>query len=484
MSTIMVLGVNVMHKMIKSLIHDKSRNRKLQILEILITEEQVTSIELAKQVNCSDRTIIHEIRELKNSLPRNWDIISRTAKGYILHKPPTETLAPIIMSYLQESVIYKILIEIFHNKHYSLEKWSQILYINKVTLKKILKKYNTILDEFKLEFTTDFVKLKGEEINIRYFYLIFYLSIEQCMPTISLPDDLIRNIKKTLDFYEVKVDYFLLKVLVYVSIYRITGKKFTDRNIEFTNLYAPNQTNCFDIIIFEIEGYCMVKLSKNEKDALKIFIYFSSSSFSNIQQTNAVLKYYEDKNGKPYQWFLKLIDMMNSDIEGSNIEFDYLKRELFNHFLKVYIAKYYSFPIKYLFIAPTYLSHRFQELYNNNLFIISKWNETVTFNKYNEHDIRHLAQNATLILDFIYPKKNVLFMYYGNEIYERLAYITLKDVFGVSMNIYRKSDNNIKYDLIITNYRNKSFSSEIPVYFIYRNFNQKDIEHITHVLFK
>lgn len=484
LSAIIVLGVSVMHKLITNLIHDKSASRKLQILEILSSEEEaVTSLELAKQINCSDRTITHEIGDLKNSLPENWDIIGMKAKGYILQKPLDETISPIVMSYLQESAIYKILIEAFHGKYYSLEKWSRILYINKETLKKIIKQYNIFLDEINLRISTDEIKLKGEEINIRYFYGIFFLSIEHCKPVISLPDELLEKIKSTLVFYDVKIDYFLIKVVVYVAIHRITGKNFADKKIKFIDFYSPDQSICFDIIISEIESYCMVKLSKNEKDSLRLLIYISSSSVSNIQHKSSILKYYENKNTKPYQNFLKLIEMITFDINGRNLEFDYLKQELFNHCLQVRIARYYSFPTKYFLIPPTYLSLRLQELYNKNHRIISKWNEIVMLNKYDEYEISHLAQNATYILNDIYPKKNVLFMFYGNGIYERLAYTTLKDAFGESAEIHRKPESKTKYDLIITNYRNMSLSDDIPVCFVYKNFNQKDIEHITHILF-
>ncbi|HFU7090052.1 TPA: HTH domain-containing protein [Bacillus cereus] len=61
-----------MNTLISNLITDKSVKRKIRILEILNAEQQfITSIRLAKQLNCSDRTISSEMSELKTVLPEN-----------------------------------------------------------------------------------------------------------------------------------------------------------------------------------------------------------------------------------------------------------------------------------------------------------------------------------------------------------------------------------------------------------------------------
>lgn len=190
-----------MNKILSSLIHDKSVYRKIYILEKLsMEEESLTSKELAKQLNCSNRTIINEISELKNDLPENWDIVGMKMRGYILEKSPLEPLTPIIRFYLQESMIYIILLETLKNNNYSLEKWCLTLFTNKSTLKSNLKQYQSILNENKLKFSFNPVKLKGEEIHIRYLYLSFLYSIERYVQIISLPEDLMERVKKKLIF--------------------------------------------------------------------------------------------------------------------------------------------------------------------------------------------------------------------------------------------------------------------------------------------
>ncbi|HFU7090068.1 TPA: helix-turn-helix domain-containing protein [Bacillus cereus] len=470
-----------MNKLISSLIHDKSVYRKIHILEMLIMEEEsLTSKEMAKQLNCSNRTIINEISELKNDLPENWDIIGMKTRGYTLQKPPIESLTPIIKSYLQESMLYIILLDTLKNNDFTLEKWCLTLFTNKSTLKSNLKQYKSILSENRLKFSFSPMQLKGEEIHIRYFYQAFLFSIERYVQIITLPEELMRKVKKNLDFYNVEIDYFLLNVVMYVSIHRIASKNYVNKKIKSNIIFTPDQSTCFNNIISEIESYCMVKLSQNEKDVLNLFFFLFSNSMD--QQKNDVIKYLEDNKRKDYKVFLELIDMIISNNDRQKIEPDHLKLELCIEFYKLYIAKQCNFSFEYFSTPPNYLSNRLQELYDSNFSIINKWNRTVNRNQFNEYEISRMAQIVTYILCSIYPKKNVLFIFEGDGVYEKLAFTTLKDNLGASVDIHRKPDDNMKYDLIITNC-NVSNLTEIPTLFISRNFKQKDIEYINHLLF-
>ncbi|WP_257147894.1 helix-turn-helix domain-containing protein [Bacillus thuringiensis] len=108
-----------------SLIDDKAISRKVYILEQLDNGQNlVPSKYLAEQLQCSTRTISNDIAQLKHYIPNNWEIVSVKIKGYILMKPTTDCIFSLVNSYLTESITYKIMIGIFNNKYYSLEKWS------------------------------------------------------------------------------------------------------------------------------------------------------------------------------------------------------------------------------------------------------------------------------------------------------------------------------------------------------------------------
>lgn len=470
-----------MNKIITSLIHNKSVYRKIAILQRLNGEEiSLTSKELAKQLNCSNRTIVNEINELKMDLPENWTIVGLKTKGYTLQKPRLETLTPIIKFYLEDSMTFKVFIEVFKNNYYSLDKWCQILYTNKSTLKSNLKQYKSILSANNLKFICRPMKLVGEEIHLRYFYKVLLFNMERYIQMISLPEELMQQVKKNLDFYEVEIDSLLLNVMIYVSMHRITSKNLIHKKIKSTIYLTANQINCFNNIISEIESYCMVKLSEEEKSALNLFFFFFSDSKD--QQKQEIIKYLEEKNKKHYKYFIELIDMLVSINERHNIDSEHLKFELCVEFYKLYHAKELKFSLEYFYTSPNYLSNRLQELYDLNYDTVFNWNKTVNSNQFNEYEISRMAQRATYILCSIYTKKNVLFMFRGDGVYEKLAYTTLKDNFGAAVNIHRQPDNKTNYDLIIRNY-NESYTSVMPVLFISQTFKQKDIEYISHFLF-
>ncbi|HFU7090051.1 TPA: helix-turn-helix domain-containing protein [Bacillus cereus] len=376
------------------------------------------------------------------------------------------------MSYIQDSVLFKILIETLHNKYYSLEKWSQRLYMNKITLRGNLKQFNEyILNANNIEFKLDLIKLNGEEINIRFLYRSFIFSIEQYTNVMSLPNDLMEMISNSLNSYNVKIDFSLLKVILYVSIHRITGHHYSDTKIKFPIIFTPEQSLCFNEIISIIENYCMVKLSKNEIDTLNLAFFLCS--FSTTQQKVETLKYFEEENENYYQNFSSLVNMIISNSKRYNIEYDYLKSELCIYFYKLYVAKHYNFSMDCFYTQPNYLFSSLQEMYDTNYLIVSKWNTTFNQNKFNENDISHLVQHIIYILYAIYSRKNVLFAFSGNQAYEKLAYATLKAHFEDAINIHLNLDNSTKYDLIITNDGESSYPTNSLVYFIHQFITKK-----------
>ncbi|WP_240522329.1 helix-turn-helix domain containing protein [Bacillus thuringiensis] len=170
-----------MDKMLQNLIHNKSDLRKIAILQILIdANEIVSSNDIARKLNYTNRTIINDISDLKTQIPNNWYIESVTSKGYRLKKPLIENESIVIKEYLINSALYKILLAIFEGKYYGLEKWSQLLFLNRTSLRKHLTAFKKTLELFHLDWDYKNVQLIGEELNIRYFYFVFF---SQCKGT-------------------------------------------------------------------------------------------------------------------------------------------------------------------------------------------------------------------------------------------------------------------------------------------------------------
>ncbi|MEJ9260286.1 helix-turn-helix domain containing protein, partial [Bacillus thuringiensis] len=210
-----------MDKFITHLIQDKSIIRQLQILETLIDSNEIkSSKDLSQILECTSRTIINDISQLKLALPENWDLISIQSKGYLLKRDFSNDFSELVIPYIMNSELYKILMGIFNQKYYSLEKWSQLLYLDKITLKKLLKNFRKTLEIFGLDLNFRTIKLVGQEINLRYFYIMFFYNIQKYQEMITLDSRLQEKIKNITRNYNVEIDYNMLTIIISVSIKR------------------------------------------------------------------------------------------------------------------------------------------------------------------------------------------------------------------------------------------------------------------------
>ncbi|WP_257147927.1 helix-turn-helix domain-containing protein [Bacillus thuringiensis] len=168
--------------------------------------------------------------------------MSTKSKGYMLIKPLNENLNLVLQSYLKENVIYKIIIALFNGKHYSLEKWAQILYVNKVTLKNILKKFNMFLEKGGIKLKFRVLKLDGEEINIRYFYIAFFYLIKNYGININSRCPFKKVIENIVKSYGVKINLNLLTSIFIVCINRNLRKNNIKQKIEINSILDYKQS--------------------------------------------------------------------------------------------------------------------------------------------------------------------------------------------------------------------------------------------------
>ncbi|MED2497799.1 helix-turn-helix domain-containing protein, partial [Bacillus thuringiensis] len=247
------------------LIQDKSIVRQLQILETLIDSNEIkSSKDLSQSLKCTSRTIINDISQLKLALPENWDLISVQSKGYLLKRDFSNDFSELIIPYLMNSELYTILIGIFNQKYYSLEKWSQLLYVDKLTLKKFLKGFQEILNQFGLGFNFRPLQLVGPELKIRHFYIMFFYNMQKYKKIFTLNPDLLQKIEYITRIYDVEIDYNLLTIIINVSINRIINKNVIPENLNFKHTFSTYKIKCIESIISELKCYFDINLSENE----------------------------------------------------------------------------------------------------------------------------------------------------------------------------------------------------------------------------
>ncbi|PGU00839.1 hypothetical protein COD21_30455 [Bacillus cereus] len=460
-----------MDKFMHHLIHDKSTRRKIYILNTLNSSRGfVSSRYLADHLKCSSRTILNDISQLKYDISSKWELLSIKSKGHMLKKPLNENLNWVIQSYLKESTIYKIIIGLFQGRNYSLEKWAQILYINKETLKGILKKFNILLIEFRVKFKFRILKLDGDEINIRYFYIAFFYLIKKYGIEVNEQCSFIKGAESIVKSYGVKIDLNMLKSILFVLIKSYLRKNHIKSKIKIDIILDCRQSDCLQEIISELESYYHFRIYQSEKSILKLYFFLAANS-TNLQKKKVFNLYYNVNN------FHENLTLLFDILEKKNILNLFTKKkltiELGIYIYKLYVMKQYDFPLQYFVTLLDFPSNDFTKLYKKIYFYVISWNKN---NSYNKYELNYITVHITLFL-YSNPKKyDILLLFSGTALEETIVYIKLKQKLGDNVAIHQISDAINEYDLIITNY--KILEKNIPVFYIFQNGSPEELSAI------
>lgn len=132
---------------------DSNARRKVEILIILNKENGVTFDVLGQRLNVTRPTIIRDLEEIK-------------AK-FSLHQ--------ILIHYLNESLQYQAMVDIFHSESIQLREFSESHFVSYNTLYKKLYRLNEVLAQFDLKFETNKkASVSGNELQLRFFTQSFF----------------------------------------------------------------------------------------------------------------------------------------------------------------------------------------------------------------------------------------------------------------------------------------------------------------------
>ncbi|AJA23498.1 TPA: helix-turn-helix domain-containing protein [Bacillus thuringiensis] len=467
-----------MDKFITDLIQDKSIIRQLQILETLIDSNEIkSSKDLSQSLKCTSRTIINDISQLKLALPENWDLISVQSKGYLLKRDFSNDFSELIIPYLMNSELYTILIGIFNQKYYSLEKWSQLLYLDKITLKKMLKNFRKILVNFGLDFNFRTIKLIGQEINLRYFYIMFFYNIQKYKEVINLDSRLQEKIKSITRIHNVEIDYNMLAVIISVSIKRIANKHYMSEVLEFLPILDTNNLNCISSIICELEIFFNIKFTEYElsyfKNAFSIILEW------NIEEKNRITDYYYKINKKTYDKNKHLFQTISSEINVCLEIKEKIKHDLYFRLHKIYKFQKYGLSIGAFGNEFDTVHHEFSEGHNRIYPLISSWNKKINKSRLTNDEINYIIYHILFIVHSNHNKKGLLLLS-GSSALKKFIYYKLNHELGDFVTLQQKPDCMHKFDVILTNYQIPN--TPIPIIRISNKTIQKDSSYVRKVL--
>ena len=161
---------------------EKNASRTYQILKELLERNTCISVgALAKQYNCSERTIRTEVGYIKDILKKyNIELIHRKMKGYVIVPNESHEISEIRQKIMEETSIipsnyseriYYILKRILLSEDYlTIEQLSDELFVSRVSVTQSLKRVREILNEYHLNLENKphyGLKIQGEEKDIR-----------------------------------------------------------------------------------------------------------------------------------------------------------------------------------------------------------------------------------------------------------------------------------------------------------------------------
>lgn len=458
-----------------SLIHDKPVKRMIQILEILDNGQKlVPSKDIAEQLQCSIRTVSNDISQLKSDLPEHWDIISVKSKGYILIKPVTDSILPIINSYLDESIIYKIMLGLFNNKCYTLEKWSQNLFVNKLTLKKHIKEHRKMLKKSMLEIKLREIQLDGEELNIRHYYHALFYNTQKYTKQFLLPNILREEILNILRGYKVTVDFEMLCVILSICINRVSNKSYIKSEIKDVPIYDSYQADCITEIILNFERYYSIKLPENEIKALHVYLILAFATTN--KQSEVTLEYLKEFKNSDYHNYLKLINIFMEKHNIKKEKKEKLVAGLSSVFYYCLIYSQYNLSLGFYFSPLDKIGNESLQNYKEDRTLVSFWNKTHNEKRMYKEEIEFFTTYVTLLLNSFSDEINILFLFNGIEVEKRFIYATLTNSIGRNVKIYNSINDEIKYDFIITNYQPPN--TKTPIIYFSEKLTEGDINSI------
>lgn len=154
-----------------------AHQRRFKLVVILCNAQNYKEISyLAKELNCNERTIKEDIKELSSSeVSKIFEIESRSKK-YKLHMKNNMSLDAFAHYIMCDNDCFSLLEYVFFNNHLSADELAEKNHISLPTLYRMITRINNgLMSQYQLKFQTNPCRLEGDEVEIRSFYLQYFV---------------------------------------------------------------------------------------------------------------------------------------------------------------------------------------------------------------------------------------------------------------------------------------------------------------------
>ncbi|WP_176672982.1 helix-turn-helix domain-containing protein [Enterococcus avium] len=264
----------------------KSETRQLRMLHTLYySTEWITIKKLAFKINCSTTTIRDDIKFLNQEFKSSFHIETSNF-GVRINFENHSGFFSIQKKFVKRSLSHSIIEYIFFNQNTSIPSISNYFDLSRATTYRIINDINTtLMENHKIHIQLTPMKIIGDEVDIRNFYIIFFNEkydilewpfqhiSSKLAKEIMVLSSIAINVPETL----VNINYFSL--ILAINLYRFQS----GFNIELNNV-KESLVDTYKNFLSSNEGQIVVRLlsdlTNNDfslRTGLQIFYHFLQS---------------------------------------------------------------------------------------------------------------------------------------------------------------------------------------------------------------
>ncbi len=470
--------------------------RQKDIVSLLIQEKKwYTFSQLAKEVNCSTKTIQRDILFIKELLPEKWHLQIQKGRGVILHKPADCSSSELNELFIRNELSFKILDILFKINSTTVMKLSEMMYISPTSLYPYLKNTEIFLKQFHLRLHRKPLRICGDSININFMYQELYLSSygdNEWPDSFSKEKDCYLYITKIEEKLGIKLYPIYKRKLMYLIAVMLKRKQhgfpiYINPHLHEKVLDTPFYIKIFNLNKNNFHNY----FCSEEIVMIVISINCSKYAYQNLLAHKSNVIHHFNKNDVGiYRSIKNLIFKLESTFECKFID-NYEFVFAIIQYLKQTLSRYQFSPIM-SFSKDSTVSN-IMNIHQDTFFKVKK----VYTQWVNEHSINTLISDEeiatlTLHIEGIFMLKNalsikILLIIEDGEKWELYLKGVLHLYFGpIFKFIYTDMNTNtyidLDVDLIITSF--SSIKSKIPIVRISPFPTKRELQDIKDFIYK
>ncbi|MDH6427566.1 transcriptional antiterminator BglG [Paenibacillus odorifer] len=400
---------------------DKGFNLASQLLTLLDTEYRwFTLAEIEKSLGISDKTIRKMVEEISKQLPSTVTIEVSRGKGIVLQRDGRSTISEVISSMFRQTIFYRLMDFLFTNVgRLSVEELSEAMFMSTSSLKKLIVQLNNDdLKAYKLRISFSTPMIKGNEMNIRYFYWKLYCDAYEftgwpfANVDFAYINQLITNIEN-----ENNIVYFInskrrLSFLLAIVIERVAKGKCVkiDENAypwEKGMFYFPVKT-----IAKRLEDKLSLEFPNSEIFFMQSMVNLSQYHYYEGSEITPMKEVELHKDKEEYQMGNLLLMLLAKVYPNLDMQERFIL-EIYGFFDKLLIEN--AIP-EWMMISTshltTYVQKECQQIYQELQTCMQTWNKTypsVLFNHF------HLTKLTLIVRSSLRYKSKRAFLVIGEE---------------------------------------------------------------------